>query len=151
VDGCILTASELIALHQRGSLESADFSKLLGELKHSQTPEGAMERRSERVVLKLRLLVRAENHAGERLQEQAVTVDVNAHGGLLECPFRMTVGERITLINPETRKEVICRVLRVQSSASGLFATAFEFGQPSPWFWPVVRPPLDWAATPESG
>jgi hypothetical protein len=147
VNGCILTESEVISLHERGKFTAEAIENFLADLKFLQTPGYAKQRRSQRVMLKLAVFVRAEMPDGGRQQVRASTVMVNANGGLLEVPFRMTVGQRITLVNPESRKEVNCRVVRVQGPSAGSFTTAFEFDGRSPSFWPVVHPPLDWAAS----
>ena|SRR6516225_2498251 len=104
-------------------------------------------RRSERVMLRLNLLVRLEVGEGSGPQTHAFAVTVNAHGGLLESPFRMTVGQKIILINPQTGKEVACRVVDVHSSLEGYFTTAFEFEQRNPQFWAIALPPKDWELT----
>jgi hypothetical protein len=69
-------------------------------------------------------------------------VTVNAHGGLMESPFRMIAGQRITLVNPQSGKEVGCTVVSVHRSPDGYFATGFEFEQHSPQFWAVAFPSL---------
>jgi hypothetical protein len=147
VDGCILTQGEMISLHERGKFTAEAIGNFLSDLKFLQTPGDAKQRRSQRVMLKLPVFVRAETPGGGRQEAQASTVMVNANGGLLQVPFRMTVGQQITLINPESRKEVSCRIIRVQATSAGSFTTAFEFDERSPSFWPVALPPLDWAAT----
>jgi hypothetical protein len=147
VDGCILTEGELISLHERGKFTREAIGNLLSDLKFLQTPGYAKQRRSQRVMLHLAVFVRAEMPASERHETQASTVMVNADGGLLQVPFRLTVGQKITLINPESRREVRCRIVRVQGASAGSFTTAFEFEERSPSFWPIVHPPLDWAAT----
>ena len=112
-------------------------------------PDPQNRRRSQRVLLQVSVLIRAEMPEGKRIQTQAFTVSVSAHGGLLESPCRMTVGQRITLVNPQTAKEVGCRVVRVERSSEECFATAFEFDERSPRFWPITFPPLDWGVTEE--
>ncbi|MGB6962487.1 MAG: hypothetical protein WCD34_20595 [Candidatus Acidiferrum sp.] len=161
VDGCILTESEIVVLHEGGKLTSENISKFLSELRVFQTQESSDElrsaseldplkrRRSQRVMLRLDVLVRFEIREGSPLQTHAFTVAVNAHGGLMESPFRMIAGQRITLINPQSGKEVGCRVVKVHRSSEGYFATAFEFEQHSPQFWAIAFPPLDWGMTEE--
>jgi hypothetical protein len=146
VDGCILTASEIAVLHERGILSPDSIGGFLSDLRSLQQPPGADRRRSQRVMLRLHLLVRQEMAEGSRPQTHAFTVQVNAHGGLLECPFRMTVGQKITLVNPQTGKEVRCSVVSVQQSSEGYFTMAFEFEQATPQFWAITFPPLDWSA-----
>jgi hypothetical protein len=93
--------------------------------------------RSQRVLLQVSVLVGAHMSDGNRVQAQAFTQVVNAHGGLLDSLFPMTVGQNITLVNPRSGKEVGCRVLRVDGPSEGSFATAFEFDECSPQFWPI--------------
>jgi hypothetical protein len=104
-------------------------------------------RRSQRVLLQVSVLVGAQMPEGDRVQAQAFTQVVNVHGGLLESLFTMTVGQKITLVNPHSGKEVGCRVLRVDGPSEGCFSTAFEFDERSPQFWPISSPPEDWAVT----
>jgi hypothetical protein len=148
VDGCILTTSEILSLCDDGKTNE-EVRKLLIDLKAVQIGEMPNQRRSERVMLKLRLLVRWEMPGGQELQTQASTAMVNAHGGLLECPFRMALGQYITLLNPQSEKEARCRVVRVQGPAGDAFTVAFEFEERSAWFWPVAFPPPDWVAKAE--
>ena len=113
-------------------------------------PDPRNRRRSHRVMLQVTVLIKAEMSAGNRVQIQAFTIVVNAHGGLLESPFRMAVGQKITLVNPQSGKEVGCRIVLVERAFEGHFTTAFEFDERSPRFWPISLPPPDWQLTPES-
>lgn len=106
-------------------------------------------RRSQRVLLQVAVLVRTEMPGGKRLQIQAFTLVVNAHGGLLESPLRMIADQQITLINPQTRMEADCKVVRVEGPSRELFTVAFEFHQRSPRFWPITFPPEDWGVAEE--
>lgn len=161
VDSCILTETEIVSLHELGKFSRDAFVKFLTDLRSLQTPVLAAfepdaelaqrKRRSQRVMLRLDVLVRFEIREGERQQTHAFTVAVNAHGGLLESPFRMTPGQQITLINPRSGKKVVCTVVRVHKSSEGYFATAFEFKQPSPQFWAISSPPLDWGLAKQPG
>ena len=106
-------------------------------------------RRSQRVMLHVAVIIKSEMPEGKCEQARAFTVDVNAHGGLLECPFRRTVGQQITLVNPQTGKEVGCRVVRVHQPSESSFTTAFEFERQSTRFWPLTLVPEDWGVTEE--
>lgn len=105
-------------------------------------------RRSERVVLRMRILVTAEDTERKRWQLEAMTQVVNAHGGLMRLPVELHVGQPMLLENPQNNVEQACRVVRVDDTADGDFAVAFEFDTPNPKFWPVVFPPEDWIAVP---
>jgi hypothetical protein len=159
LDGCILTESEIVTLHESGKFTSENAGKFLSELRSLQMQQPSNElqstraiapqkrRRSQRVMLNLDILVRLNVQDGSPLQTHAFTVAINAHGGLMESPFRMIAGQRITLINPQSGKEVSCTVVSVCSSSQGYFTTAFEFEQSNPQFWAVAFPPLDWGIT----
>lgn len=158
VEGCILTESEIVTLHESGKFTPENAGKFLSELKSLQmqqpdelksTSEIAPQkhRRSQRVMLKLDILVRLNVQEASPSQTHAFTVAINAHGGLMESPFRMIAGQRITLINPQSGREVGCTVVSVHSSSQGYFKTAFEFEQRSPQFWAIAFPPVDWGIT----
>jgi hypothetical protein len=101
-------------------------------------------RRSERVMLRMKILVSAENVERKRQQEEAMTQVVNVHGGLMRMRMELHVGQPILLVNPQNKVEQRCRVVRIDDIADGDFAVAFEFDKPNPKFWPVVFPPEDW-------
>lgn len=103
-------------------------------------------RRSERVMLRMKILVVAENVQRQRQQHEALTQVVNAHGGLMKMQTELHVGQPMLLVNPQNKVEQSCRVVRVEDTADGDFAVAFEFDKPNPKFWPVVFPPEDWNA-----
>ena len=115
------------------------------------TPSNPVNRRrSERVMQRMRLSVIAEDTARKRQQLEGMTQVVNAHGGLMRMPVDLHVGQPMLLVNPQNKQEQSCRVVRVEDTADGDFAVAFEFDQPNPKFWPVVFPPEDWHAPPPS-
>jgi hypothetical protein len=104
-------------------------------------------RRSERVMLRMCLTVIAEDTDRKRRQYEAMTQVVNAHGGLMKMQAELHVGQSMLLINPQNKVEQKCRVVRIDDTAEGDFAVAFEFDARNPKFWPVVFPP-DWVAVP---
>lgn len=106
----------------------------------------ADRRRSERVVLQMKITVIAEDVQRIPQQEEAMTQIVNAHGGLLKMKMDVKVGQTMRLINPHNKMEQTCRVVRIDDSLTEYFSVAFEFDQPDPKFWPVVFPPADWSA-----
>jgi hypothetical protein len=57
-------------------------------------------RRSQRVMLQLAVLVRANMPDGRCVRVQAFTLVVNAHGGLLESPLELTANQRINNNQP---------------------------------------------------
>lgn len=108
-------------------------------------PPPANRRRSERVMLRMRIQVIAEDTQRKRQQTEALTQIVNAHGGLMKMPMELHVGQPMLLVNPQNQVEQGCRVVRVEDTAEGDFAVAFEFEKPNARFWPVAFPPGDWS------
>ena len=102
-------------------------------------------RRSERVLLQVRVLVETELEEGKLVRLDAFTLVVNAHGGLLEMSLKVPKGQKLLLSNPALRVQQACRVIAIRSSKDGVFAVAFEFDNPRPQFWPIAFPPTDWS------
>jgi hypothetical protein len=97
-------------------------------------------------MLQMRITVIAEDTERKGQQEEALTLVVNAHGGLIKMKMELHVGQPVLLVNPKNKVEQSCRVVRVEDTAEGNFSVAFEFDRPNPKFWPVVFPPADWNA-----
>jgi hypothetical protein len=95
-------------------------------------------------MLQLRITVLAQTPERVQVKEETHTLVVNAHGGLMKLKMELLPGQPITLINPATKQEQGCRVVRIDQPSPDYFAVAFEFDQPAPKFWPVVFPPKDW-------
>jgi hypothetical protein len=103
-------------------------------------------RRSERVMLRMSVIVLAEDEERRRIQEEAKTQVVNAHGGLLKMQSHLHVGQSFLLSNPGNGMEMTCRAVRIEESGLDFYNVAFEFERPAPKFWPIVFPPADWDA-----
>jgi hypothetical protein len=101
-------------------------------------------RRSQRVMLRVPILVKTRIGKGTPSGAEGVTLVVNAHGGLLESTLPVADNEEIILAVPYTGKEVGCRVVRSEVTSSGLVRFAFEFGERTCKFWPISFPPEDW-------
>jgi len=112
-------------------------------------PNPTNRRRSERVMLQMKISVIADDIHRKPRQEEALTQVVNAHGGLLKMKMDVKVGQPMRLLNPHNKIEQNCRVVRIDDSATDYFSVAFEFDQPNPKFWPVVFPPADWGTKPD--
>jgi hypothetical protein len=103
-------------------------------------------RRSERVMLQMKVQVTAKDIERKTRQEDALTLIVNAHGGLLKMKMEVHVGQPMLVANLHNKIEQNCRVVRVDDTSPEFFSVAFEFDQPNPRFWPIVFPPSDWNA-----
>ncbi|HTQ97978.1 MAG TPA: hypothetical protein VMH89_14295 [Candidatus Acidoferrum sp.] len=101
-------------------------------------------RRSERVLLQMRVMVTADLEPGKPVRLEAFTLVVNAHGGLLEMGLKAWKGQKLLVSNPAAKAEETATVVAVSSGQEGNYAVAFEFNRPSPQFWPITFPPKDW-------
>jgi len=110
-------------------------------------PAPENRRRSERVILRMSVLVVAEDEDRKQIQEKAETQVVNAHGGLLKMKQHLHVGQSFLLNNPQNNLEISCRVVRTEEEGLEFYRVAFEFDRPAPNFWPIVFPPADWVAS----
>lgn len=110
-------------------------------------PSQENRRRSERVVLRITVVVMAEDEDRKQIQERAETQVVNAHGGLLRMRQHLHVGQSFLLNNPQNGLDISCRVIRIEEDGMDFYQVAFEFDRPAPNFWPIVFPPADWAAS----
>jgi hypothetical protein len=113
----------------------------------TETADGANRRRSERVMLKVPVLLSLTSREGLVTEEKTYTQVVNAHGGLLGLEMEISAGQQFSLTNSKTGVARECSVVRTQPSPStpGLLV-AFQFATPAPDFWPIVFPPRDWQA-----
>jgi len=109
-------------------------------------PEQLNRRRSERVVLRIPVMVLAENEQRQQIRVQAETQVVNAHGGLMCMREHLHVGQSFLLNNPLNLMEMSCRVVRIDEDGLEFYKVAFEFDRPAGSFWPVTFPPADWAS-----
>jgi len=99
-------------------------------------------------MLQMAVTVLAETRDRRPIKEDARTLIVNAHGGLLKLQVELLTGQPLTLVHEKSGKRERARVVRVEQPSPEYFAVAFEFERPSPDFWPVVFPPDDWGAKP---
>lgn len=111
----------------------------------TNTAQSKSRRRSERVVLRVSLLLSAMLADDNRISIEAQSLVVNAHGGLLKVGMEIVKGQSISLRNPMTDRFTTARVLRVERMGEGQFSVGFEFESPCPEFWPISFPPTDWA------
>ena len=101
-------------------------------------------RRSQRVVLRVRVAVIAPGPDKQMVREETETLVVNAHGALIHMNLKIAVGQVVILQNPETSEEQPCRITRCTAIGEGKHEVGIEFLKPAPKFWRVAFPPEDW-------
>lgn len=105
----------------------------------------AVERRSQRILLDVPLIVRGLLEDQSAFAEETFTVTVSAHGALFMLAAKVRLGEKLVLTNTQNGEERDGRVAYIGSEHAGLAQVAIEFARPAPEFWPVETPPTDWA------
>ncbi len=102
-------------------------------------------RRSQRVLLRMPLLVITRGAENQHVSENAFTSSVNAHGALIYLSLKVQAGQKLIIRNTETDEEQFVRVIRTNPGADGKSEVAIEFLRPAPKFWRIAFPPEDWA------
>lgn len=95
-------------------------------------------------MLRMTVLVIAQDELRNPMEEEAETQVVNAHGGLMKMRAHLHMGQPFRLRIPRNDMEAGCRVVRSEEEGLEFYVVAFEFDRPAPNFWPVVFPPSDW-------
>ena len=98
-------------------------------------------RRSQRLLLDVPLIVRGQSIEEHSFQEETFTIAVSPHGALVVLAAKVALGQRLLLMNPETRDEREGRVAYLGPPYGGLTQVGIEFARPSPEFWPINSPP----------
>ena len=106
-------------------------------------PEYKDCRRSQRVQLILPVIVRG-SHRGAPFEEEASTVCISANGCLIRMRRPLDRAQIVSLMNPRTSEEMLCRVVYLGKQEHGKTEVGMEFSEPSPVFWRVTFPPSDW-------
>jgi hypothetical protein len=110
------------------------------------TVEVKNKRRSERVILRVAVVVSVDLSDGKIISEPTFTQVVNAHGGLLALRMELVSQQTFILKNLKTGMARQCSVVRTERSEDNEFLVAFQFATPAPDFWPIIFPPKDWQA-----
>jgi PilZ domain len=105
-------------------------------------------RRSQRVMVSVPVVVSGETEDGQRFAQETRTAVVNAHGALVLLASKVAIGQPLMLRNAKTEEDQECRVVHIAAAEAGQTEVGVEFLHPSPRFWRIAFPPLDW--TPRS-
>jgi len=100
-----------------------------------QAAKTSERRRSERILR--RMSVFAYSHApGENpFHEEATTLEVSSHGGLLILTENVFVGQKLLLMNIASQDERECHVVRFTHNHLQKREVAVEFTRSAPDFW----------------
>lgn len=103
------------------------------------------QRRSQRVMLSVKILVGGDHLDGKKFSEETVTSVVNAHGALIFLAEPVKLGQSVSVQNIKSHQELRAEVVDVGAVHEGKFEVGIEFLEAAPRFWRVAFPPADWS------
>jgi hypothetical protein len=101
-------------------------------------------RRSQRVVARVRVLLRRRTDGDHFMEEVSHTLVVNAHGALIGLAMKVQPNELLAIKHMNSGEEKHSRVVRVGEETDSRNEIAIEFTEPAPRFWHIDFPPADW-------
>jgi hypothetical protein len=115
--------------------------------KSEKVPTGAEHRRSQRVLLAIPVRVAWAGRSGDRVEEDAVTEIVNAHGALLRMKAPVALGTEVEITHGHTKKTSKAVVVYAEEPEKGKrVGVGLELEAASHQFWGVSIPPLQRSA-----
>lgn len=105
-------------------------------------------RRSQRVCLRVPIVVLREGPGTNVASEETHTLIVNAHGALIQLELTVEMGQLLGVKNTQTLEQLVARVVHLSPDQAGKREVGIEFEKPAPRFWRIAFPPADW--TPRS-
>lgn len=97
-------------------------------------------RRSQRVTLRVPVVV-SESETGNRVNiERTHTIAVNRHGGLIALHAKVSQGQSLLLTNTATRVSKECRVVYLGPNNLDKRQVGIEFMDPLTDFWNISFP-----------
>ena len=104
-------------------------------------------RRSLRLLLSIRVLIRGTRPNGSSFSAEVSTVVVSAHGALVVASEPFDVGQLLIIRNLISKEEQMCKVIQIGTSDGSKREVGLEFLEPAPRFWRVAFPPDDWSTS----
>ncbi|MGB0034310.1 MAG: hypothetical protein WBP79_02405 [Candidatus Acidiferrales bacterium] len=103
------------------------------------------QRRSERVLIDVPLIVRGEAADKKSFREETFTLTVSAHGALVVLGSKVELGQKVVLQKLKSTDECEATIAFLGPPYAGLSTVGLQFAKPAPEFWPISSPPADWA------
>src|SRR5580698_11628943 len=92
-------------------------------------------RRSQRVCLRLPIVVLREGPGVNVASEETNTLIVNAHGALIQLALTVEIGQLLGIKNTQTMEELVCRVVHLGPEHPGKREVGIEFELAWRRFW----------------
>lgn len=116
----------------------------MGTIPPPSVVENDAQRRSQRVMLKVSVVVLGQGPDSKPVSEVTRTVTVNAHGAKVLMAVKVSIGQLLTLRHSGTGEQVLCRVAYISPHQSEKREVGLDFMKPCPGFWRISFPPPDW-------
>src|SRR5260370_21927967 len=116
----------------------------MGTLPPSNSGDNNARRRSQRVMVRVYVVVLAEGADEKSVSEETRTVTVSVHGAMILLGLNVSIGQLLTLRNSRTGEEAACRVVYVSPHESEKRQVGVDFMNPCPRFWRISLPPPAW-------
>jgi len=116
----------------------------MGTIPSPSRGDNDAQRRSQRVILKVTVVVLAHGADNKLVSEVTRTVTVNAHGARVVLGLKVSIGQLLTLRHSGTGEEVSCRVVYISPHQAEKREVGVDFMNSSPGFWRISFPPPDW-------
>ena len=110
-----------------------------------QEKSGDDKRRSQRLTLRVAVVVIGSDAHGNPFGELTHTIVVNAHGALVELKAELNDGQRVLLRNKQSGERQSCHVVWFRKAEEGVNHAGLEFESAAPKFWQVDFLPDDWS------
>ena len=123
----------------RAATTSAKSGGPMGKLDGARA-KGRNQRRGGRRDFDAVIVAYGHTPEGEPFYEEARTINVSAHGALLELAVPVSVGQKLMLFNDSSNRHQICQIARTQVTATAAFEVAVEFPVPHAEFWQIFSP-----------
>src|SRR5216684_688316 len=104
----------------------------------------ANRRRSQRVLMTIPVRLSGQISVGLPFEEVTHTRAISAHGALILVSTQVHRGQRLTLLNVQTKAALECVVAHIDRHRRDHPHVGVEFTLPNPVFWHVAFPPKDW-------
>ena len=91
--------------------------------------------------VRVTLVVCGQSPEKQYFQEETSTLSINAHGALVPLATRVTLGQKLLILNPLTWNERAGRVTRFGALEGGRTQVGIEFPEAAPDFWPGSAKP----------
>jgi len=109
-----------------------------------RTRRSVKNRRSQRIELRVPVVIYRPAGEGPPFYETTETIVVSAHGALVPLKGLVATRQRLLVQNTSSGEQQECRVVSIQSEMAGPSKVAVEFARPVPKFWRIAYPPSDW-------